>query len=61
MHVQGPQFDQLAKSVQALNNLNQKIVDSHQEISGKLLGMTVSEKVGAQKLSSQAQAIDYLA
>lgn len=58
MHIS---HDPIARSAQAMNDLNQKIVDAHQKLSGKLLNMAVTEKVGAEKQATAAQAIDYRA
>jgi len=59
MHISN---DPISRSVQAMNDLNQKIVDAHQSLSGKLLNMAVTEKVGSEKQATAAQAlVDYRA
>jgi len=54
----GLAFEQIARSIQSMNDLNSQIVDSNQELSGKFLKMNVEEKV--QDAASDSQ-VDLLA
>lgn len=53
--------EQISRSTQMMNNLNQKIVDSHQEMSGKLVGMAAEAKVQATQAEVKGNALNMLA
>ena len=53
--------DQIARSAQMMNDLNQKIVDKHQETSAKLVGMNAEAKVAANEANVKGQALNVLA
>ena len=53
--------EQATRSAQMVNELNQKIVDSSQELGGKMMKMAVSGKVAATKLESTGNALNVLA
>lgn len=53
--------DQISRSVQMMNDLNQKIVDAHQETSAKLIGMSAEAKVAQNEMDVKGSAINMLA
>lgn len=46
-------MNQVARSAERLNQLNQNIVDASQEMSGKLISMNAEAKVSAQQNQSK--------
>lgn len=53
-------FDQASKAIQAMNQLNQTIVDETQELSDKMLRVSTEAKVSSQNPAAE-QVIDFLA
>jgi len=51
-------MEQLSRSIQSVNELNQAIVDKSQDLSGKMLKVAVAEKVQAE---ADKQKVDLLA
>ena len=53
--------DQISRSVQQMNDLNKKIVDTHQETSSKLIGINAEAKVSQNEMNVKGNALNMLA
>lgn len=53
-------LDQVSKSIEAMNQLNQRIVDETQELGDKLLRVSTDAKVSSENPAAE-QVIDFLA
>jgi hypothetical protein len=53
-------MDQVARSIQAMNQLNQTIVDETQELGNKMLRVSTEAKVASENPAAE-QVIDFLA
>ena len=45
--------DQVSRSIQSMNEVNRRVVDENQDLSSKLLNMSVQERVSDTQSESQ--------
>ncbi len=53
--------DQISRSIQMMNDLNQRIVDTSQETGRKLVSINAEAKVARNEQDVQGQALDIFA